>query len=60
LVSCNLKSGVLFLEGDLKLVNTTCGFGKFVKTVVDVLFLNINSLEFLNVDVLVHVDERKI
>lgn len=60
LISSNFKGGIFLLKIDLKLINTTCGFSKFFETIVDVLFFNINTLELLDIDLLIHIDKGKI
>jgi len=60
LFSGNLESCVFFLKTDLEFVNTSCGLSELFKTVVDVLFFDVNAFELLNVDVLVHSNEGEI
>jgi len=54
------ENQVFFLKVDLQFLDTSSSFGKFVKTIVDVLFFNIDTFVLLNVDILIHGDERKI
>jgi len=60
LVSSYFKGSILLLKIDLKFIDTTGGLSKLFETIVNVLLLNINCLEFLNVHILVHGNEGEV
>jgi hypothetical protein len=55
-----LKNNVFFLQVNLEFVNTSCSFSKFVETLVNILFFDVDTLVLESVDVLVHRDKREI